>query len=115
MAELVQDALDAQTTDLPEVLMDRGERGDVVRGLREIVEPHHADVVGDGASGLRQRAQGMERSAVFVANAVTKMQIVRLAKEVGMYAYERCFDASSEPQWETKVKARIEHGTDPDA
>lgn len=61
------------------------------------------------------RAQGMERSAVIVANAVTKMQIVRLAKEVGMYAYERYFDAASEPQWETKAKAWIEHGTDPDA
>ena len=61
------------------------------------------------------RTQGMERSAVVVANALTKMQIVRLAKDVGMYAYERYFDASSEPQWEAKAKAWIEHGTDPDA
>ena len=61
------------------------------------------------------RTQGMERSAVVVANAITKMQIVRLAKEVGMYAYERYFDASADPQWEAKAKAWIEHGTDPDA
>jgi len=61
------------------------------------------------------REQGMERSAVVVANSVTKMQILRLAKEVGMYAYERYFDASVEPEWEAKATAWIEKGTDPDA
>jgi len=61
------------------------------------------------------RAQGMERSAVIVANALTKMQILRLAKEVGVYAYERYFDASVDAEWEAKALAWIEQGTDPDA
>jgi hypothetical protein len=61
------------------------------------------------------RAQGMNRSAVVLSSAITKMTIMRLAKEAGMYAYERYFDASSDPAWETKALAWLEHGTDPDA
>ncbi|MBN1173616.1 MAG: hypothetical protein JXA67_15710 [Micromonosporaceae bacterium] len=60
------------------------------------------------------RQQGMQRSAVIVASAVTKMQIMRLAKETGMYDYERYFDASSDPQWERKAVDWIERGVDPD-
>jgi len=60
------------------------------------------------------RAQGLERSAVIVSSIVTKVLIVRFAKEAGMYAYERYFDASGDPHWEDKALDWIEHGTDPD-
>jgi len=56
---------------------------------------------------------GMKRSSVVLSSTVMKMQIQRLAKEVGMYAYERYFDPSDE-QWETKALAWIVDGTDPD-
>jgi hypothetical protein len=61
------------------------------------------------------RERGMQRSAVILASAITKMQIMRLAKEAGMCAYERYFDASSEPAWERKALDWIERGIDPDA
>ncbi len=61
------------------------------------------------------RARGMQRSAVVLASAVTALQIKRLAKETGMYAYERYIDASADPNWEQTALAWIERGVDPDA
>jgi hypothetical protein len=60
------------------------------------------------------REMGMQRSAVIVASPTTKVQIMRLARETGMYEYERYFDASSEPAWESKATAWIEKAVDPD-
>lgn len=61
------------------------------------------------------RARGMQRSAVVLSSAVTALQIKRLAKETGMYAYERYIDASADPNWEQTALAWIERGVDPDA
>jgi len=58
-------------------------------------------------------ASGLKRSSVVLSSAVAKLQIMRLAKETGMYAYERYFDPSDE-QWEAKALAWIVDGTDPD-
>jgi hypothetical protein len=58
---------------------------------------------------------GMQRSAVVMSSAVMKMQIQRLAKEAGMYAYERYFDESTQPEWESLALAWIVDGVDPDA
>ena len=60
------------------------------------------------------RERGMARSAVILASAMTKLQISRLAKEVGMYEYERYFDASTQPDWERQALDWIERGIDPD-
>ncbi len=60
------------------------------------------------------RENGMARSAVILASAMTKMQISRLAKETGMYEYERYFDASSDADWERKAIDWIERAVDPD-
>lgn len=61
------------------------------------------------------RAKGMVRSAVVLSSAVTALQIKRLAKETGMYEYERYIDASADPNWEQTALAWIERGIDPDA
>jgi hypothetical protein len=60
------------------------------------------------------REQGMVRSAVVLSDTIMRMQIMRLAKEVGMYAYERYFDASKNPNWQKEAMAWIEQGVDPD-
>jgi hypothetical protein len=60
------------------------------------------------------REHGMARSAVILSSAMTKMQISRLAKDAGMYEYERYFDATAEKDWERKAIDWIEKGVDPD-
>lgn len=61
------------------------------------------------------KGQGMQRSAVVMSSAVMAMQIKRLAKETGMYAWERYIDASAHPDWERVATAWITDGVDPDA
>ena len=61
------------------------------------------------------KAKGMERSAVVVANAVTKMQFKRIAQETGIYDWERYIDEQSAPDWEKKAMDWIKDGIDPDA
>jgi hypothetical protein len=60
------------------------------------------------------REGGMARSAVVLSSAMTKMQISRLAKETGMYEYERYFDATADKDWERKALDWIQNGVDPD-
>jgi len=57
---------------------------------------------------------GMERSAVILANPVTKAQFRRLAQQSGIYAWERYLDASSEPNWQAKAISWVKSGADPD-
>jgi hypothetical protein len=59
-------------------------------------------------------AQGMQRSAVVLSSVVMRMQIMRLAKEAGMYAYERYFAVDSGVEWPPEVLAWVVDGVDPD-
>jgi N-glycosylase/DNA lyase len=45
------------------------------------------------------RKSGMERSVVILADAVTSMQFMRLAKQSGIDAWERYIDASTKPNF----------------
>jgi hypothetical protein len=60
------------------------------------------------------RQNGLERSAVILNSSVTKMQITRLAKEAGMYAWERYINAAEHQDWERVALDWIEKGIDPD-
>jgi hypothetical protein len=60
------------------------------------------------------KAKGMQRSCVIVANAITKNQFLRLAKDSGIYAFERYLDADSTPDWQSKAVAWVKNGIDPD-
>ena len=57
---------------------------------------------------------GMERSVVIVQNALTRNQFKRLAKESGIYQWERYIDAGSVPNWERVGKDWVSLGKDPD-
>jgi len=61
------------------------------------------------------RAKGMQRSAVILNDPVVTGQFMRLAKESGIYAYERYIDASADPQWQRHAEDWVKTGTDPDA
>jgi hypothetical protein len=60
------------------------------------------------------RAKGMQRSAVILNDAVVTGQFMRLAKESGIYAYERYIDASNDPQWHRHAEDWVRSGVDPD-
>ena len=76
--------------------------------------------IGDDSQKHMQEGQklykqsGMSRSAVILSSLVTKMQFQRLAKETGIYAWERYLDASSTPEWEKIGIDWLTKGTDPD-
>ncbi|MFL5352856.1 hypothetical protein [Archangium sp.] len=60
------------------------------------------------------RSHGMVRSVVVLDSTVALIQILRLAKATGVYAYERYMDALKDPEWEAKAVGWIRDGIDPD-
>jgi hypothetical protein len=62
---------------------------------------------------LYKRA-GMKRSAVILNNPITTMQFRRLAKDSGIYQWERYLDSSSCPNWEKAGVKWLVEGVDPD-
>ena len=58
--------------------------------------------------------KGMERSCVILSNSLTKMQFTRIAKETGIYAFERYIDASVSQDWMDKAMGWLNKEEDPD-
>jgi hypothetical protein len=75
--------------------------------------PETQAIINKAMQWLKQN--GLQRSVVVLDSAVARVQIMRIAKETGMYEYERYMDASKDTKWEEKALAWIVHGTDPDA
>lgn len=60
------------------------------------------------------KQKGMIRSAVILNDSITKLQFKRLAKETGIYKWERYIDASTDEAWETKGLNWLNSEIDPD-
>ncbi len=60
------------------------------------------------------KAKGMTRSVVIVNSKITKMQFMRIAKETGIYEWERYIDATAVPNWEEVGVAWLTNAADPD-
>lgn len=60
------------------------------------------------------KQKGMVRSVVILNNAITTMQFKRIAKQTGIYEWERYIDASKNPDWERIGIAWIKDAIDPD-
>jgi hypothetical protein len=60
------------------------------------------------------KQKGMERSVVILNSAAITMQFKRIAKETGIYSWERYINAAQEPNWEKKGLSWIEKAVDPD-
>ncbi len=60
------------------------------------------------------KEKGLERSVVIVNSGITKMQFQRIAKQTGIYAWERYIDASADANWEKAGVDWISNGVDPD-
>lgn len=60
------------------------------------------------------KQKGMERSVVILNDKITTMQFIRIAKETGIYKWERYIDASSNYNWELKGLAWLQNSVDPE-
>lgn len=60
------------------------------------------------------KEKGMVRSAVILEGAITTSQFKRIAKETGIYEWERYIDASKEENIEKKAIDWVHKGIDPD-
>jgi hypothetical protein len=82
--------------------------------MRELkpLPPESQSFMQEGQKLYKQK--GMQRSVVIVQNAITKMQFKRIAKETGIYAWERYIDASEVTNWEKIGKDWICDEIDPD-
>jgi len=61
------------------------------------------------------REGGMVRSVVILSDLKIKMQFIGIAKETGIYEWERYLDASTELDWEEKGMLWIVGAVDPDS
>jgi len=60
------------------------------------------------------KGKGMTRSVVVVESAIVAMQFKRLARQSGIYNWERYIASSDDPGWEAKGLAWIRNAVDPD-
>ena len=66
----------------------------------------------EGQKLYKQR--GMTRSVVILNSPTVTMQFKRIAKETGIYNWERYIDSSLSPDWEEKGRRWLADGIDPD-
>ena len=78
-----------------------------------LLPPESQEAMKEGQRLYRRR--GMVRSVVILRDEVVALQFQRIAKESGIYEWERYIDASSEPNWERVGMAWIVEGIDPDS
>ncbi|MGA3345964.1 MAG: hypothetical protein ABSC76_13955 [Terracidiphilus sp.] len=83
-----------------------------MRTLRPGAVAPDAQAVMVEGQGLFKKA-GMERSCVILESAVVTMQFVRLARQSGIYSFERYINAASHPDWHKKALGWIENKIDP--
>jgi hypothetical protein len=60
------------------------------------------------------KLKGMQRSVVILDNAITTLQFKRIAKDTGIYEWERYIDASATDNWQEIGEKWIKDATDPD-
>ena len=64
-------------------------------------------------SPKQYRSRGMERSCVILDDAIMRIQFMRLARQSGIFKYERYIDASAHKHWLAKARNWVSHGIDP--
>jgi hypothetical protein len=73
--------------------------------------PEAQRVMVRGQSMYRNR--GMQRSCVILENAITTIQFMRLARQSGIFKFERYIDASTHKDWLAKAQKWVEHAVAP--
>ena len=79
------------------------------------LKPLSADVQKVMEEGQRlYKTKGMKRSVVVLESSTIAMQFKRIAKDSGIYQWERYISAQDNPNWERTGIAWIKDGVDPD-
>jgi hypothetical protein len=83
-----------------------------MRGLKPLL-PEVKTVMEEGQKEFK--GAGMTRSAVILSSAMISMMFKNIAKESGIYQWERYINTEQTPAWESVAIAWVERGIDPDA
>ena len=78
----------------------------------ELLPPESRPIMIEGQRYYR--ANGMQRSVVILKDKITMMQFKGIAKETGIYEWERYIDSNAEPNWKQVAMAWILDNIDPD-
>ena len=109
-----KDEMERWVADSKKALNGKSGKFGVFVDMRNL-KPLLPDVQAVMTEGQKQyKMAGMERSVVIVQNALTRNQFQRLAKESGIYQWERYVDAGSVSNWERVGKDWVSLGKDPD-
>ncbi|RKG79886.1 hypothetical protein [Corallococcus terminator] len=73
--------------------------------------PETQEIIKTAMGWLKQN--GMARSTVVLDSTVARLMMVRMAKQSGVYEWERYIDASKDPDWEHKAIDWIVNGAEP--
>lgn len=82
-----------------------------MRSLKPLPSDAQA-ILEEGQKLFKQK--GMARSVVILSNTVLTMQFKRIAKETGIYQWERYIDSNANPKWEQAGVDWLVKGVDPD-
>ena len=82
--------------------------------MRQLALPAPQDQGALKHAQIRARQLGMRRSVVIVDSADVAAEFERIARQTGIYAYERYIDAVDNPSWEQRGLDWIIDGVDPD-
>ncbi|MDH3892870.1 MAG: hypothetical protein OEV49_17550 [candidate division Zixibacteria bacterium] len=109
-----KDELDQWLVDSKELLPTLPDEFVVFVDMRdlELLAPESRPTMVEGQRYYR--AQGMQRSVVILKDKITKLQFIGIAKETGIYEWERYIDANAEPNWEQIALDWILNAVDPD-
>lgn len=100
--------------DSESVLRDAPDEFAVLIDMRElqVLSDDEQELMAQGQQ--RYRDAGMVRSAVILNSAILTLQFTRLAKESGIYDYERYINAEETDDWEHQSLEWLVNGVDPD-
>jgi hypothetical protein len=76
--------------------------------------PEESQVIVDEAYKAVLQKKGMNRAASIVSSTIMKIQMVRMAKEHGIYDKARYIDATTNVNYEKAAIDWVERGIDPD-
>ena len=80
------------------------------------LKPLAADAKAEMEKGqILYKQKGMERSVVILASAMLTLQFKQIAKQSGIYQWERYISEADDPDWEKTGEAWLISAKDPDA
>lgn len=96
------------------VLQSAPSKFGVVVDMREmkLLSPESQSIMEKGQKEFKLK--GLERSCVILASQLLTTQFKNIAKETGIYSFERYINADQNSSWESQAEAWIKSGVDPD-